>query len=42
MLRSCDGVGFRADEGGAQDGRHTMTCAEKYADVCRERAVLGT
>jgi hypothetical protein len=30
------------DEGGAQDGRLTMTGAEKYAEVCREGAVLGT
>jgi hypothetical protein len=30
------------DEGGAQDGRLTMTGAEKYAEVCRGGAVLGT
>jgi hypothetical protein len=30
------------DEGGAQDGRLTITGAEKYARVCREGAVLGT
>jgi hypothetical protein len=29
------------DEGGAQDGRLTMTGAEKYAKVYREGAVLG-
>jgi hypothetical protein len=30
------------DEGGTQDGGLTMTCAEKYAMVCREGVVLGT
>jgi hypothetical protein len=30
------------NEGGAQDGRLTITSAEKYAKVCREGAALGT
>ena len=38
--RSCvgvwDSIGKGKDEGGARDGRHIMTSADKYAGVCRE------
>jgi hypothetical protein len=49
MRRSCLRLEFgtlqegdRTSERGPQDGRLTITSAEKYAKVCREGAVLGT